>query len=287
MPNGGTIAFDGVSSTDQKSAHQILKDMLNSFGLGTLAGQLWKEYLTGAPQEVIMANMRASDAYKARFPGMAQLTASGHAITEADYISKESADISLMHAYGLDNMAGDRKFLGNLIGNEVSTTELQQRLDLRSQIVNQLPHEVRDYLQSQYGIHTGDLVGFWANPDRALPELQSKVQAAEVGGAAALSGYGNIDPRQAARLAGIGVNFNDALSGFEHAGELKGLTQNLPGQVNDAVTSDDLVNALMAGDSGASMRVQQEQARRKAGFADQQSVATTAQGAVGLGTANA
>jgi len=217
---------------------------------------------------------------------MAKLIASGQAISEADYIAKESADISLLHAYGVDNVAGNRQFLGSLISNQVSTTELQQRLDLRQRIVNQLPHEVRDYLSSNYGVHTGDLIGFWANPDQALPELQQKVQAAEVGGAAAFSGYGNIDAKQAARLAGIGVDFNGALSGFERAGELKGLTQNLPGQVASGVSGDDLVNALLAGDSDASLRVQQEQARRKAGFSDSESVATTSQGAVGLGVAN-
>ena len=270
------------NSAASKSAHQLLIDMLNQWGLGTLAGQLWKEYLQGTPQEKIMADLRSSQAYAQRFPGMAALVKSGHAISEADYIAKETSDMSLLHAYGLDKLGTDRQFLGNLISNQVSTAELQTRLDTYKQVVQTLPHEVRDYLQSAYGIHSGDLMHFWLNPDTALPDLQAKAQAAEVGGAAAITGYGNIDPRMAARLAGLGVDFNQALGGFQQAGQLKGLTQDLPGQVPSGVNGDQLVNALLGGDAQAALAVQGEQQRRKAQFADSESVATTSQGAVGL-----
>lgn len=267
----------------QKSAKATLTNMLDQWGLASLAQQMWHEYLIGTPMDQIMADIRNSDAYSQRFPGMKALIASGHAITEADYIAKESTDMSMLHAYGLDSLGTNRQFLGNLIGNMVSTTELQSRLDTYQQVVQQLPHEVKDYLQANYGVHAGDLLHFWLNPDEALPELQRKAQAAEVGGAAAVSGFGMIDPRVAARLAGLGVNFNQALSGFENAGELKGLTQNLPGDVAaGGVSQDDLINGLLAGDSGAALRIQQAQAARKAQFADQESVATTSQGAVGL-----
>ena len=267
----------------QQSAKATLTNMLDQWGLASLAGQMWQEYLKGTPIDQIMSDIRNSDAYKQRFPGMADLVKSGHAITEADYIAKESTDMSLLHAYGLDSLGTNRQFLGNLIGNMVSTTELQTRLDTYQQVVQQLPHEVKDYLQSNYGVHAGDLLHFWLNPDEALPELQRKAQAAEVGGAAAVSGFGFIDPKVAARLAGIGVNFTQALSGFENAGELKGLTQQLPGDVAaGGVSQDDLINGLLAGDSGAALRVQRAQAARKAQFGDSEAVATTNAGAVGL-----
>lgn len=273
-------------TADQKSAQATLTAMLQQWGLASLASQMWQEYLKGTPMDAIMADIRNSDAYSQRFPGMKELQKSGHAISEADYIAKESADMSLLHAYGLDAMGGNRQFLGSLIGNQVSTSELQSRLDLYQQTVQTLPHEVRDYLQNVEGVSAGDLLHFWANPDEALPVIQQKAQAAQVGGAAAAAGFGAINPLMAERLAGMGVSFSQAMNGFQQAGTLKGLTDQLPGAANDAVSSDDLVNALLGNDANAQMRVQQEADRRKAMFGDRGGVATTQQGAVGLGTAN-
>jgi hypothetical protein len=269
----------------QQSAKQNLTDWLNTLGLGALGTQVWNEYLQGTPTAKIMADVRASDAYAQRFPGMKELAAGGHAITEADYIAKESADISLMRAYGLpDQMINNRQELGKLIGGQVSTAELQTRLDAYKQVVLTLPHEVRDYLGGQ-GVSSGDLIGFWLNPDEALPMLQNKVAAAEVGGAAAFTGYGKLDPKMAAQLAGQGVDWQHALAGFTQAAQLKGLTQQLPGQ-QGALASADLVNATVGANGDANNRLLKVQAQRKNQFADQQSYATTQAGAVGLGVSD-
>lgn len=283
-------------TTPAPDAVSTALSMLQPFsdaGLDSVFQQAWQQYLNGVPIDQIMQSIRSSDAYKARFPGMAQLAANGQAISEAEYVAKEAADQSLLRAYGLpDQVATDRNLLGNLIANQVGTTELQDRLNAYKQVVNQLPGEVTSYLRDQYGIQAGDLMHFWMNPDEALPAIQQKVQAAQVGAAAQLAGYGQINPDQALRLAqvigadpsGIGA-FNQAMSGFEKAGELKGLTDNLPGQ-GQGVTQDQLVNATVGGDAQAALALQQEQQRRKAQFSDQSSVATTQAGAVGLARAN-
>lgn len=280
----GSTAPKESLTPKQQSAKQLLTDWLNQLGLGSLGQQVWKEYLNGTPTAKIMADVRASTAYAHRFPGMEELAKSGHAISEADYISKESADMSLMRMYGLpEGMVNNRQELGKLIGGQVSTTELQARLEARKTVVNQLPHEVRDYL-GQMGVNTGDLIGFWENPDVALPVIQQKVAAAEVGGAAAVAGFGAIDAATAAHLAGLGVDWNQALSGFQQAGQLKGLTQGLPGQA--AVSSGDLVGAVLGQDANAALRVQNLQGQRKAAFAGGGQAATTQEGAVGLGTSD-
>ena len=270
----------------QQSAKQMFTDWLDSLGLGSLGKMVWHEYLQGTPTAKIMADVRASDAYAQRFPGMKELAKGGHAITEADYIAKESADMSLMRAYGLpEQMVNNRQELGKLIGGQVSTTELQSRLDAYKTVVLQLPHEVRDYLSSQ-GVNSGDLIGFWLNPDQSLPLLQNKVAAAEIGGAAAISGFGALDPTQAAHLAGLGVDFNQAMSGFNQAGQLTGLTQGLPGQAGSTVSRNDLVGAVLGQDANATLKVQRVQGQRKATFNDAANYAATQSGAVGLGASD-
>lgn len=272
-------------TADQQSAQATLNAALAQWGLNGLDTTAWQSYLNGLPLDTIMQNIRSSPEYQQRFPGMKQLQDSGQAISEADYIAKEAADVSLMRAYGLpDQVVQNRQLLGNLIANQVSTSELQQRLDTRQQIVNSVP-EVASYARDQYGINTGDLIHFWENPDEALPLMQQKVQASQVGAAAQLAGYGSLDPQQALRLAGMGTSFSQALSGFEKAGELKGLTDNLPGQ-GQQVTGDQLTAATVGQDAQAALAVAKAQSERKAQFSDAANFATTQAGAVGLAQQN-
>jgi hypothetical protein len=277
-------------TADQQSAQGIINDALRQWGLQGLGASAWQSYLQGLPIDSIMQNVRQSPEYQARFPGMAQLQKQGMAISEADYIAKERADQELMRAYGMpDQMVTDRNELGNLIGNGVSTAELQQRLELRKQIVDQLPVETKDYLQRVEGVNSGDLIGFWENPDVALPAIQQKVRAAQVGAAAQQAGFNSLDPQTALRLAGmhnldsLGMANQEQLnSEFGKARQLAGLTQALPGQ-RAGVSQDQLINAAVGGDAQAQLAVQQAQDAAKAQFAGGGDYLTGSKGASGLG----
>ena len=277
-------------TADQQSAQAIINDALAQWGLQGLGANAWQSYLQGLPVDSIMQNIRQSPEYQARFPGMAKLQQQGMAISEADYIAKERADQELMRAYGLpDQMVTDRNELGNLIGNGVSTAELQQRLELRKQIVDQLPTETKDYLQQKEGVSSGDLIGFWENPEVALPAIQQKVRAAQVGAAAQQAGFNSLDPQTALRLAGmhnldsLGLVSQDQVNKeFGQAEQLRGLTQALPGQ-QEGVSQDQLLAATVGGDAQAQLAVTQAQAAAKAAFDSGGDYLTGSKGATGLG----
>jgi hypothetical protein len=274
----------------QQSAQATINTALAQWGLQGLGATAWQQYLNGLPIDTIMQNIRQSTEYQQRFPGMAQLAKNGQAITEADYISKESADKELMRAYGLpDAMVQDRNELGKLIGNGVSTSELQQRLEVRKQIVDQLPAATKDYLQRQEGVNPGDLIGFWENPDVALPLIQQKARAAQVGAAAQQAGFNDLDPQTALRLAGMHnldslgmVNQDQVNQEFGKAQQLVGLSQALPGQTA-GVSQGQLVDAEVGGDASAQQAVQRASDAAKATFDAGGGFLLGTQGATGLG----
>lgn len=276
-------------TADQQSAQAIINDALAQWGLQGLGASAWQSYLQGLPVDSIMQNVRSSPEYLQRFPGMAALQKAGQAITESDYIAKEAADTSLMKAYGIPDQMITRDELGKLIGGQTSSSELQQRLELRKQIVDQLPSEAKDYLQRQEGISPGDLIGFWENPDVALPILQQKTRAAQVGAAAQQAGFTNLDPATALRLAGMHnldslgmVDQGQVGKEFGTAAQLRGLTQALPGQ-SAGVSQDQLLSAAVGGDAQAQVAVQQAQDAAKAKFAGGGDYLTGSKGAAGLG----
>lgn len=276
-------------TADQQSAQAIINDALAQWGLQGLGATAWQSYLQGLPVDSIMQQVRTSPEYQTRFPGMAALQKAGQAISESDYIAKEAADTSLMRAYGIPDQMISRDELGKLIGGQTSTSELQQRLELRKQIVDQLPAEARDYLQRQEGISSGDLIGFWENPDVALPILQQKTRAAQVGAAAQQAGFGDLDPQTALRLAGMHnldalgmVDQQQLGTEFGKAAQLKGLTEALPGQ-QAGVSQDQLIGAAVGGDVQAQLAVQRAQDAAKAKFNEGGDYLTGSKGAAGLG----
>jgi hypothetical protein len=273
----------------QQSAQATINTALAQWGLQGLGATAWQSYLQGLPVDSIMQNVRSSPEYTARFPGMKALQDAGQAITEADYINKEIADTEMMKAYGIPDQMVTRGELGKLIGGQTSTAELQQRLELRKQVVDQLPSEVKDYMQRVQGVSPGDLIGFWENPDVALPILEQKTRAAQVGAAAQQAGFTDLDPQTALRLAGMHnldalgmVDQGQAGKEFATAAQLRGLTQALPGQTA-GVTQDQLINAEVGGDANAQTAVQQASLAAKAKFDGGGDYMLGSKGAAGLG----
>jgi hypothetical protein len=277
----------GLTAAQQSAKGQLASD-LNAVGLGSLADWAWNQYLTGSPETQIFLDMRNQQAYKDRFPGMAELQSQGQAISEAQYINYEQSAIGLMHSYGIDTATfGTRQQLGQYIGGQTSLAELGQRMQLASQAVTTTPQSTRDFLASQYGVSHGDLTGYFLDTKLSEPLLQQRFNAAQVGGAGMDTGVfgGNgINRTQAETLAQQGVTYSGALAGFGTLAHNALATQgNLAGLENQNTVGADTALAATFSHNGAAANALQNAEDAQRNQFGGGGVGVSNSGATGLG----
>jgi len=176
---------------------------------------------TDLPAEVILANVRASEAYAERFPGMAERKTGGYnPINEAEYLSLEDSYRTLFSNYGVLGLfdTGTNSLsamFGELIGGDVSPTELSARLDEGYAAMADASADVRAAFLEFYGVELDDstLLAYFLDEDLGLSEMENVVAASTVGGAALKYGL-NITRTRAELLAGEGITGHMANSGF-------------------------------------------------------------------------
>ena len=207
-----------------QSAYDILLAEFSQYGLASLVEPL-KSLITSGPSaaELTLA-LRATDAYKKRFAANAERIKKGlTALNEATYLGLEDKYQSVMRNYGLpatyyskDTM-GRQEGFEKLIANDVSSTELEDRiLTAQNRVIN-APAEVTTALKQFYpDITNGDILAYTLDPDKALTEIKRKVTAAEIGGAAIGAGLGTSMTR-AEELAKYGVTGATARQGYQAA----------------------------------------------------------------------
>jgi hypothetical protein len=129
------------------------------------------------------------------FPGIKAAEANGNPVlSPSDYVSYAATARQVASLNGIPAGYFSDAEIGDLIGNGVDIGTLQTRIqDAGKAVQGAVTPQAAQYLQSQYGIGQGDLMAAWLNPEANVPLLNSKVQAATIGGAAQLAGYGTID----------------------------------------------------------------------------------------------
>ncbi len=270
------------------SGQQIINDLLASWGLDGLAATVWAKYKGNEPSAAITDFIRSTPKYAQRFPGMAALNKQGRAITEANYIGKETTDIELMRNY-LGTSASqytDNATLGNLIANNVSSSELQSRLQAAHDSVLSADPATVQFLKDNYGLSTGDIAAYFLNPDKALTDIQNRANSGQLGGQSVETGFG-LNANQADTLSNAGVQAGAASKNtFAQLGQEGEFMQNLPGDgETGSVTKDQLLNASFLGNATDTQATNAVAAKRKAIFQEGGQYAATNAGVGGLGSA--
>lgn len=224
-------------STEMRDAWKILEDSLTAWGLASLVPRV-KEYMIGikdpatgklqqiGPNEATML-LRQTPEYQARFAGNAMRVKQGlNAYSEGEYLQAENEISSLMKMYGVDNLA-TRDRMANLIGNNVNQKDLNARLNLAVYNVQNADPTVLATLKAYYpSVSNKDLLSYFLAPEETLPDLERRVTAAEIGGAAMMQGFKtatglpSVQMTRAEELARAGVTGEKALKGY---GEVAGL----------------------------------------------------------------
>ena len=207
-----------------QSAYDILLAEFSQYGLSSLVEPLKSLIVSGPSAAELTLALRSTDAYKKRFSANAERIRKGlTALNEATYLGLEDKYQSVMRNYGLpatyyskDTM-GRQEGFEKLIANDVSATELEDRiLTAQNRVIN-APSEVTTALKQFYpDITNGDILAYTLDPDKALTEIKRKVTAAEIGGAAIGAGLGTSATR-AEELAKFGVTAATARQGYQAA----------------------------------------------------------------------
>jgi hypothetical protein len=299
---GGTSAAQAAAEQQrQQSAIISVKDTLHQYGLDNLAGWAWNLISDPNLKESdtdIINQMRSTPEYAARFPGQAARTANGLApLTETEYIAYENGAKELASQLPKDFMTSAE--IGTLIGNNVSFSQLQNRINNGFNAVKNADPTVRQVLRDYYGVGPGHLAAYFLDTKRGWAAINRESQSAQIGAIGRETGFGDIGAKSAMTLAqqmlsdtSGATNLGTFRSGFEKIAPLTPLEQAQVGQRGQATVSQKQLlenafgntskNSTAAGNASA---IQLAEQARVAGLQGGGGFTQTTAGGVGVGRA--
>jgi murein DD-endopeptidase MepM/ murein hydrolase activator NlpD len=179
-----TAAAKLNNQTMVTTALEDFKANLKLAGLDSLADTIDSYIKDDMTASQIKINLVGTQAYKDRFPGMADLAKAGRAVNEATYISMERGMTSILKAYGLDDkIFGTTAKLGTVIANQVSVAEYEQRVSMAADKVKKNT-DVLAALNEYYGVTTEGAISYLLDPKLGMDIVKKQIRASEIGAAA-------------------------------------------------------------------------------------------------------
>ena len=210
-----------ATSTGKNSAYDLLLSQFQLYGLGSLVEPLKALITDDTSSGELTILLRSTPEYQKRFAANKDRIAKGlTALNEKEYLGLEDQYQNIMRNYGLPASYYAKGDLGRqegfekLIANDVSATELEDRvMTAQSRVINANP-EIKQALRSFYpDITDGDILAYTLDPTKALTDIKRKVTAAEIGGAAIGAGL-KTSQTAAEGLAAYGVTKGQAQQGY-------------------------------------------------------------------------
>ena len=225
---GGVKKNIGGVNDVSRSAYDLVTSELTRLGLSSLIGPLKEIFESGISEgESLRLALSQRPEYQTRFSANAKRIAAGlSALSPAEYIQLEDQYQNVMRNYGLPatyyakDSTGKQIGFDELLSGDVSATELEERLITAQDRVLKSNPEVLNSLKTFYpGISNGDILAYTLDPKNALKDIQRKVTAAEIGGAAMQAGL-NTGVARAEELAAAGITKTQAQQGFQTVAEV-------------------------------------------------------------------
>lgn len=264
----------------------IINDYLDQYGLGKLGSWALNIYVKAGGgttgMDAITAQLPTTEVFKARFPAYEELRKEGRAMSINEMLSYEQTARQIFKANGIPGGFYDTpQELAKFMLNDVSTTELETRVKDAQQAVISSPADVRQQLNTLFGVDPGHLTAFFLDPTKAEPIIAQRFTAAQIAAESGRAGVGQLTAHQAVGLARFGVTDAQAQSGFQQLGLEKGLfQQQVAGE--GAVPLQEQLAAQFEGDTAAQLAFKTRQAQRLADFQGNAGFAQTSTGVGGL-----
>lgn len=252
-------------------ASDRLTNLFKGYGIEGLATFINKRIMEDASEESVLIELYDQPEYKLRFPGMESLRKKNRTITEKEYIDIENAFVQTARFFdipkGFYDTADD---FGNLIANEVSAKEFQDRLQVGQDVGKTLDPNVRAALKDFYGIGEGGITAYVLNADKALPILQKQAKAVTIAGVAKSAGFNTIyEMGKSEELAGMDayakLSEQQLKQGFGTAQAQRGVQQRLARIEGTAYNEQEALQATIEGSAMAQLE-SKKRAEREAMF---------------------
>jgi hypothetical protein len=204
-----------LSPADQarENAISIMQARFKQYGLETLAAKIRQLAIDGATESTITLQLQETPEYQARFKANADRIKKGlQVLSPSEYLTVEDTYRQVLRAYGLKQFDTD-EYVSQFISNDVSPTELSNRVQIAVQRVQNADPAVSRTLRDYYGIGQADLVAYTLDPATQYQKIERQVQAAEIGTAARIQGL-EAGVTVAEQLAAQGVTAAEAQKGY-------------------------------------------------------------------------
>ena len=216
---------EAEKDVERKSAFNILKMEFQQYGLGSLVDSISNLLTDGTPSAEFALRLRGTQEYKDRFKANEIRISKGlSALSPAEYVGLEDQYQNVMRNYDLPesyytkDKTGRQAGFEQLLSSDVSAKELEDRvITAKERVINANPEVSKALKQFYPGITNGDILAYALDPKNALTEIQRKVTAAEIGGAAMQVGLGTSLTR-AEELQKYGVDKASAVEGYSAIG---------------------------------------------------------------------
>lgn len=255
-------------SVETQSAKAFLANLLTQYGLSELIpviDELIQKW--GTQDNLILAGLRGTDAYKLRFKGNEQRIQNGYsALTEAEYLSTEDGIKRMMRRYELagDFYTHDR--LAGLIAGDVSADEVGFRISQAKKVIDSADPNIKSALMNMYGASMGDMLGYVLDPTVGEEVVQRRVNAGFAAGVAQGVGI-YMDSALSEKVGDLTMGDERTLrSQFSQIGELADSTERLAYIDNEKITDSDVVRSQYGLDETMDKKVRLLQSRERARF---------------------
>jgi len=276
---GGYDPYAAMEAQNQMHLIATVTALFKDYGLESLSSKIIDYVRQGYTGDSIAILLRDTPEYKARFPAMATLAGKRRAISEAAYIDYERTAAQLEKQYGLPTGMVSGNVTG-LLENEISATELNDRINMASAASIQAPKELKDTLKKYYNIGGGGLTAYWLDPNMAQPYLEKQFRSALIGAEAVRQGL-DVDVYNAQNLEALGVSEAQAKEGFGAVSRDLSFT----GGAGETTTQADLISGAF-GNQAATAQTERIRQSRAGRFQAGGGFASENQGITGLTTSS-
>ena len=260
----------------------VLTNLLKRAGLAGLTQWASDMVINGASEAEIEISLYDQPEFRHRFPMIFKRANAGYgAISVQEVLEYENRAKEVAKSFGATITDEE---ISDLISNDVSMNETQDRLALAGQAVHMVSTDMKAQLQRLYNIGPGDLVRYWLDPKKEAPVLQRRFAAASIAEQAQRTGWGELTAGQSEGLAKLGVDAPAATKGFSALVDSAELFEAVDNAGEDISREDQL--KLITGDQSLIKKVETEGEKRAARFGEGGEFSTGKGGVAGLGSAN-
>jgi hypothetical protein len=211
------------------SAFDKLRERLAARNLSSLYESVKGLIQAELPEDEFTLQLRATPAYQQRFKANAARIANGlKPLGEAEYLTVEDDYQGIMRQRGLPESYWARGTLGEqtnfeaLIANDVSSDELDSRINAGQTVLNANPQVMQAMKLYYPEITNGEVLAYVINPKAGLVDIERKVRGAQIGGAALTAGLpaAGLGQARLQELVNAGVTAEQAKTGFQNIAEV-------------------------------------------------------------------